>query len=95
MAMNVRVELKFHGGNSRHDRERVNFILFRQFNRAVKELGLIHEMRERSSYEKPGDKKRRKKRQADRERMYAAAAAAAGVPATKPRQNRDRRNNEK
>lgn len=73
MATNVRVELRFHGGNGRFDRERATQNLIRQFKRAVAEVGVLQELREREHYEKPGEKKRRKQRQAELQRKYAQA----------------------
>lgn len=91
MATNVRVELRFHGGSSRYDRERATSNLIRQFKRAVAEAGVLHELREREHYEKPGDKKRRKQRQAELQRKYAAAAESDPKP---KRPYNDRRKSE-
>lgn len=71
MSTNVRVELRYNGGNSRFDRERATLNLLRQFKRAVAEAGVLYELREREFYEKPGEKKRRKQRQAELQRKYA------------------------
>jgi len=72
MATNVRVELRSYQGNTRFDREKVMLSLIRQFKRAVNEAGVLHTLKEKEFYEKPGDKRRRKQRHAELQRKYAA-----------------------
>lgn len=90
---NVKVELRFNGGNSRFDRERATLNLIRQFKRAVAEAGVLHELREREFYEKPGEKKRRKQRQAELQRKYAEAAEKDPKP-RRPYKEQRRKNEE-
>jgi len=71
MATNVRVELKTYHGSNRYDRERACLSLIRQFKRAVNEAGVLHTLKEKEFYEKPGEKKRRKRRHAELQRKYA------------------------
>jgi len=70
--VNVRVELKQYYGSNRADRERAAISLLRQFKRAVNEAGVLHALKEKEFYEKPGDKRRRKRRYAELQRKYAS-----------------------
>lgn len=93
MSVNVRVELRYNGGNNRFDRERSTLNLLRQFKRAVAEAGVLQELREREFYEKPGEKRRRMQRQAELQRKYAESAEKDPKP--RRLQKDQRRNTEK
>jgi ribosomal protein S21 len=64
MARNVRVELR---GNlmNYHDRDKALKILMGEFRKACHAAGIIKELKERSVYESPSEKKRRLKKESD------------------------------
>lgn len=47
----------------------------KRFNRKVKKMGIINEVKERRYYTKPSDKKRRAKKRSDRRRAKELAKA--------------------
>ena len=47
----------------------------KRFNRKVKKLGIINEVKEKQRYMKPSDKKRRAKKRSDRRRAKELAKA--------------------
>lgn len=61
MARNVRVELKNNIAN--YDREKALKILIGEFRKACHSAGIIKELKERSVYESPSEKKRRLKKE--------------------------------
>jgi ribosomal protein S21 len=74
MAVNVRVEMRFHGGNSRSSQAVAGLALIRQFKRACNEAGIMRELNERRFFESKSRKRRKQKRQAELQRKYAAMA---------------------
>lgn len=61
MARNVRVELK--GNIASYDKEKALKILLGEFRKACHSAGIIKELKERSVYESPSEKKRRLKKE--------------------------------
>tara|TARA_Y100000114_G_scaffold152233_1_gene170249 strand:+ start:683 stop:889 length:207 start_codon:yes stop_codon:yes gene_type:complete len=49
--------------------------LIKRFNKKVKKLGIINEVKEKQRYTKPSDKKRRAKKRSDRRRAKELAKA--------------------
>lgn len=88
MAVNVRVEAKAYHGNNKYDRERAALSLIRQFKRAVNEAGVLHTLKEKEFYEKPGEKERRKQRYAALQAKYAVQN---NEETSQRRVNKDRR----
>lgn len=64
MARNVRVELKGNLANF-HDKDKALKILLGEFRKACHSAGIIKEIKERSVYESPSEKKRRLKKESD------------------------------
>ena len=49
--------------------------LIKRFNKKIKKLGIINEVKEKQRYDKPSDKKRRIKKRSDRRRAKELAKA--------------------
>jgi ribosomal protein S21 len=70
MSVNVRVEMRFHGG-SRQDRDKSATNLLRQFKRACNEAGILRELNERKFFESKSRKRRRELKQAKLQNKYS------------------------
>ena len=64
MARNVRVELKGNLANY-YDKDKALKILMGEFRKACHSAGIIKEIKERSVYESPSEKKRRLKKESE------------------------------
>lgn len=68
-ATRVKVESRQKGDY--YDRDKEFRFLFRKFNKAVQDAGIIQELKRREFYESPGRKERRKKKEAEITRLKA------------------------
>jgi ribosomal protein S21 len=65
MARNVRVELRGNFNSNYYDKEKGLKILLGEFRKACHTAGIIKELKERSVYESPSEKKRRLKKESE------------------------------